>query len=165
MDHSAHNKIVSFIWSIAHDCLRDVFVRGKYRDVILPMFVLRRLDCLLEPYQEAVLEEVGFQRVDAAMADLDPHGLRNASGYVFYNISRFNVKLAQRSSSPSPACAPISSTLAINLRPLPSPPPSEEGAVWLGALTPKWCASAPYGKVHRAQFGRGICDRGLSRKR
>ncbi len=47
--------------------------------------------------------------------------------------------------------------------PLPSPPPSGEGAVWLGALTPKWCASAPYGKVHRAQFGRGICDRGLSR--
>lgn len=48
MDHSQHNKIVSFIWSIADDCLRDVFVRGKYRDVILPMFVLRRLDCLLE---------------------------------------------------------------------------------------------------------------------
>ncbi len=37
--------------------------------------------------------------------------------------------------------------------------------MWLGALTPKWCASAPYGKVHRAQFGRGICDRGPSRKR
>jgi type I restriction enzyme M protein len=49
VDHSQHNKIVSFIWSIADDCLRDVFVRGKYRDVILPMFVLRRLDCLLEP--------------------------------------------------------------------------------------------------------------------
>ena len=58
MDHSVHNKIVSFIWSIADDCLRDVFVRGKYRDVILPMFVLRRLDCLLEPSKEAVLEEV-----------------------------------------------------------------------------------------------------------
>lgn len=48
MDTSSHNKIVSFIWSIADDCLRDVFVRGKYRDVILPIFVLRRLDCLLE---------------------------------------------------------------------------------------------------------------------
>lgn len=47
MDYTAHNKIVSFIWSIADDCLRDVSVRGKYRDVILPMFVLRRLDCLL----------------------------------------------------------------------------------------------------------------------
>lgn len=92
MDHSVHNKIVSFIWSIADDCLRDVFVRGKYRDVILPMFVLRRLDCLLEPSKQAVLEEVRFQREDAEMADLDPHGLREASGYVFYNTSRFTLK-------------------------------------------------------------------------
>lgn len=92
MDHSVHNKIVSFIWSIADDCLRDVFVRGKYRDVILPMFVLRRLDCLLEPSKEAVLEEVRFQREDAEMADLDPHGLRDSSGYVFYNTSRFTLK-------------------------------------------------------------------------
>lgn len=92
MDHSVHNKIVSFIWSIADDCLRDVFVRGKYRDVILPMFVLRRLDCLLESSKEAVLEEVRFQREDAEMADLDPHGLREASGYVFYNTSRFTLK-------------------------------------------------------------------------
>lgn len=92
MDHSTHNKIVSFIWSIADDCLRDVFVRGKYRDVILPMFVLRRLDCLLEPSKDVVLEEVRFQREDAEMADLDPHGLREASGYVFYNTSRFTLK-------------------------------------------------------------------------
>jgi type I restriction enzyme M protein len=92
MDHSTHNKIVSFIWSIADDCLRDVFVRGKYRDVILPMFVLRRLDCLLEPSKDAVLDEVRFQHDDADMADLDPHGLREASGYVFYNTSRFTLK-------------------------------------------------------------------------
>lgn len=52
MDHSVHNKLVSFIWSIADDCLRDVYVRGKYRDVILPMVVLRRLDTLLEPSKE-----------------------------------------------------------------------------------------------------------------
>lgn len=65
MDHSVHNKLVSFIWSIADDCLRDVYVRGKYRDVILPMFVLRRLDTLLEPSKEAVLEEVRFQNVAA----------------------------------------------------------------------------------------------------
>jgi len=92
MDHSTHNKIVSFIWSIADDCLRDVFVRGKYRDVILPMFVLRRLDCLLEPSKDTVLEEVRFQREDADMADLDPHGLREASGYVLYNTSKFTLK-------------------------------------------------------------------------
>ena len=43
MDNQVHNHIVSFIWSIADDCLRDVYVRGKYRDVILPMTVIRRL--------------------------------------------------------------------------------------------------------------------------
>ncbi|GLT21355.1 type I restriction-modification system subunit M N-terminal domain-containing protein [Zoogloea oryzae] len=73
MDHTAHNKIVSFIWSIADDCLRDVFVRGKYRDVILPMFILRRLDCGLEPSKEANLLEHRFQRRDAEMTDLGPH--------------------------------------------------------------------------------------------
>ncbi|BEH09867.1 class I SAM-dependent DNA methyltransferase [Geobacter sulfurreducens subsp. ethanolicus] len=92
MDHSVHNKIVSFIWSIADDCLRDVYVRGKYRDVILPMFVLRRLDCLLEPTKEAVMEEVRFQRDDAGFTDLDPEGLREASGFVFYNTSPWTLK-------------------------------------------------------------------------
>ena len=91
MNHAAHNKIVSFIWSIADDCLRDVYVRGKYRDVILPMFVLRRLDCLLEGSKEAVMEEVKFQR-DAGFAELDPMGLKDASGYVFYNTSPFTLQ-------------------------------------------------------------------------
>lgn len=71
MDHSVHNKLVSFIWSIADDCLRDVYVRGKYRDVILPMFVLRRLDTLLEPSKEAVLEEVRFQKEELVFTELD----------------------------------------------------------------------------------------------
>ncbi len=92
MDHSTHNRIVSFIWSIADDCLRDVFVRGKYRDVILPMFVLRRLDCLLEPSKDKVLAEVHFQKKEAKLKDMDPQGLRDASGYVFYNTSNFTLK-------------------------------------------------------------------------
>lgn len=92
MDHSTHNKIVSFIWSIADDCLRDVFVRGKYRDVILPMFVLRRIDCLLEDTKTAVLEEVRFQKEEAKMAVLDPEGLKDAAGQVFYNTSKFTLK-------------------------------------------------------------------------
>ncbi|MCC5847038.1 MAG: SAM-dependent DNA methyltransferase [Verrucomicrobia bacterium] len=92
MDHAAHNKIVSFIWSIADDCLRDVFVRGKYRDVILPMFVLRRIDCLLEDSKQAVLDEVDFQKREARMAVLDPEGLRDAAGQVFYNTSKFTLK-------------------------------------------------------------------------
>ena len=92
MDHAAHNKIISFIWSIADDCLRDVFVRGKYRDVILPMFVLRRIDCLLEDSKDAVLAEVRFQKEEAHLAVADPDGLRHAAGQVFYNTSRFTLK-------------------------------------------------------------------------
>lgn len=91
MDHSAHNKIVSFIWSIADDCLRDVYVRGKYRDVILPMFVLRRLDYLLEESKDTVMEEVKFQQ-DNGFVELDSMGLKDASGYVFYNTSPFTLK-------------------------------------------------------------------------
>lgn len=92
MDHTTHNKIVSFIWSIADDCLRDVYVRGKYRDVILPMFVLRRLDCLLEATKDDVLEEVRFQQEEVGLTDLNPDGLKAASGYVFYNTSNFTLK-------------------------------------------------------------------------
>ena len=59
MNHAAHNKLISFIWSIADDCLRDVYVRGKYRDVILPMVVLRRLDTLLERMPAGLEQMVG----------------------------------------------------------------------------------------------------------
>ena len=92
MDLSLQNKIVSFIWSIADDCLRDVYVRGKYRDVILPMFVLRRLDCLLESTKADVLEEVRFQREEAGLTILESSGLQEASGYVFYNVSEWTLK-------------------------------------------------------------------------
>jgi len=87
MNTSVHNKLVSSIWSIADDCLRDVYVRGKYRDVILPMVVLRRLDALLEPTKDQVLEEVRFQRDDVGILELEEGGLQSASGYVFYNTS------------------------------------------------------------------------------
>jgi len=92
MNKSSHNKLVSFIWSIADDCLRDVYVRGKYRDVILPMIVLRRLDALLEPTKEAVLEELTFQRDEAGFTEWDETGLREASGYVFYNVSTWTLQ-------------------------------------------------------------------------
>ena len=48
MDSVIHNNIVSFIWGIADDCLRDVYSKGKRRDIILPMTVIRRLDTVLE---------------------------------------------------------------------------------------------------------------------
>lgn len=92
MNHSAHNKLVSFIWSIADDCLRDVYVRGKYRDVILPMVVLRRLDTLLEPTKSVVLEEVRFQREEMKSTELDDAPLKAASGYVFFNTSKWTLK-------------------------------------------------------------------------
>jgi type I restriction enzyme M protein len=92
MDHSVHNKLVSFIWSIADDCLRDVYVRGKYRDVILPMVVLRRLDTLLEPSKEKVLEEVRFQKEDMQSTELDDAPLIEEAGYVFYNTSKWTLK-------------------------------------------------------------------------
>ena len=92
MNKSSHNKLVSFIWSIADDCLRDVYVRGKYRDVILPMIVLRRLDALLEPTKGAVLEELAFQRDEAGFTEWDESGLREASNYVFYNTSKWTLQ-------------------------------------------------------------------------
>ena len=56
MSNGDINWIAGFIWNIADDVLRDVYVRGKYRDVILPMTVIRRLDAVLEPTKEAVLK-------------------------------------------------------------------------------------------------------------
>jgi type I restriction enzyme M protein len=92
MNSALHNKLISFIWSIADDCLRDVYVRGKYRDVILPMVVLRRLDALLEPTKAKVMEEIIFQRDEAGFTEWDDVGLRDASGYVFYNTSEWTLQ-------------------------------------------------------------------------
>ena len=83
-------NISSFIWGIADDVLRDVYVRGKYRDVILPMTVIRRLDAVLEPTKDAVLrmkdhlDNVGIVSQDAA--------LRRVSGEAFYNTSPFRLR-------------------------------------------------------------------------
>jgi type I restriction enzyme M protein len=87
MDSAQLNWLTNFIWNIADDVLRDVYVRGKYRDVILPMTVLRRLDAVLEPSKADVL---------AMKAALDKEGvtnqedaLRAASGQAFNNTSPF----------------------------------------------------------------------------
>ena len=92
MNTAVHNKLVSFIWSIADDCLRDIYVRGKYRDVILPMVVLRRLDALLETTKAELMEELRFQREDMQFIELDEESLRRASGYVFYNTSPWTLQ-------------------------------------------------------------------------
>ena len=83
-------NISSFIWGIADDVLRDVYVRGKYRDVILPMTVIRRLDAVLEPTKEAVLR-MKAQLDDAGITNQD-RALRQASGEAFYNTSPFRLR-------------------------------------------------------------------------
>ncbi|MEH2457789.1 type I restriction-modification system subunit M N-terminal domain-containing protein [Nostoc sp.] len=92
MNHTTHNTIVNFIWNIADDVLRDVYVRGKYRDVILPMTVLRRLDCLLEPTKEKVLEHYKLLEKDNFGQNAVAQQLPRTSGYVFYNTSQFTFK-------------------------------------------------------------------------
>jgi len=92
MDNTVHNKLVNLIWNIADDCLRDIYNRGKYRDVILPMVVLRRLDALLEPTKDAVMDELQFQKEEAKLDEWDEAGLREASGFVFYNISKWTLQ-------------------------------------------------------------------------
>jgi type I restriction enzyme M protein len=84
------NWIANFIWGIADDVLRDLYVRGKYRDVILPMTVLRRLDAVLEPTKQAVLDMKAA--LDAGgVANQDP-ALRQAAGQAFYNTSKFRLR-------------------------------------------------------------------------
>lgn len=90
MDNQEYNSIVSFIWGIADDCLRDVYVRGKYRDVILPMTVIRRLDAMLEGTKEAVLTMK--KQLDAAKIDNQWPALCNAASQAFCNASPFLLK-------------------------------------------------------------------------
>lgn len=90
MDAPQLNWVANFIWGIADDVLGDLYVRGKYRDVILPMTVLRRLDAVLEPTKQAVLDmkttldQAGVTNQDAA--------LRQAAGQAFYNTSKFTLR-------------------------------------------------------------------------
>ncbi len=81
-----HSEVVSFIWGVA-DLIRDTFKRGKYQDVILPLTVLRRLDCVLAPTKPTVLEVQA--KYKSEIDNLDPL-LRRASGFAFYNTSRYD---------------------------------------------------------------------------
>lgn len=90
MDNQTYNQIVNFIWSIADDCLRDVYVRGKYRDVILPMTVIRRLDAVLEDTKESVLTMK--KALDEAGILNQTDALCNAAEEAFCNSSPFTLK-------------------------------------------------------------------------
>jgi len=95
VDNQTYNRIVNFIWGIADDCLRDIYVRGKYRDVILPMTVIRRLDAVLEGTKEAVLAMK--QRLDAAGVTNQNEVLCKTAEQSFCNTSEFCLRdLASR---------------------------------------------------------------------
>lgn len=86
MNQKVHNQTINLIWSIADDVLRDVYTRGKYRDLILPFTVLRRLDVLLVPTKEEVLQTYDFlqeQNID------DKSALKGVTKMEFYNHSNF----------------------------------------------------------------------------
>lgn len=85
---SSHSQIVSLIWNIADDVLRDVFLRGQYRDVILPMVVLRRLDALLEPTKEEVEAEI---KENGGIEGLDEGILTDITGLTYFNSSKWTL--------------------------------------------------------------------------
>lgn len=90
MNNQTYNQIVNFIWGIADDCLRDVYVRGKYRDVILPMVVIRRLDAVLEETKEVVLKTK--KMLDDAGIQNQTEALCNSAKQSFCNSSPFKLK-------------------------------------------------------------------------
>ena len=89
MSNGDLNWLANYIWGIADDVLRDLYVLGKYRDVILPMTVLRRLDAVLEGSKQAVLD-MKATLDDAGVVEQDA-ALRQAAGQAFYNTSRFTL--------------------------------------------------------------------------
>lgn len=90
MNNGELSWITNFIWGIADDVLRDLYVRGKYRDVILPMTVLRRLDAVLEPTKAEVIQMKAA--LDKAQVDNQDLALRQAAGQAFYNTSKFGLR-------------------------------------------------------------------------
>ena len=87
-----YNQLFSFIWSIANDVLVHAFNKGDYKKIILPMMVLRRLDLLLEPTHQEVLETL--QRYDIKNESTKKfleRQLFQVTGYPFYNTSPFTM--------------------------------------------------------------------------
>lgn len=99
MQNGQISWITNFIWGIADVVLRDLYVRGKYRDVILPMTVLRRLDAVLESTKQAVLDQKA--QLDNAGIINQEAALRKAAGQAFYNTSPFTLRDLRNTSTQS----------------------------------------------------------------
>ena len=98
---TAYNQIVSLIWNIADDVLRDVFLRGQYRDVILPMVVLRRIDALLEPTKEAVEQQI--KEIEADGFDVEDEDITDVTGLNYYNRSKWTLSRLKSQATDSEA--------------------------------------------------------------
>ncbi len=115
MQHGELNWSANCIWSIADDVLRYLYVRGKYRDVILPMTVLRRLDAVLED-SKVVLERRDLLDKADVVEQVPP--LRHAAGQAFYNTSPFTLRDLKGKPAPtSNRSAPISKHTSTASRP------------------------------------------------
>lgn len=98
MEQAHYNRLFSFIWSIANDELVHVFKKSDYRDIIMPMLVLRRLDIMLEPTHEQVLEKKRMLEL-SGISNMAPI-LMSVSGLPFYNTSNFTMKLLTAETDP-----------------------------------------------------------------
>ena len=90
MNQSQYNQLFSFIWNIATDVLVYAFEKGEYKKIIMPMMVLRRIDVLLEPTKEALLNMK--QKLDESNIQNQDPILYNVTGYPFFNTSKFTMK-------------------------------------------------------------------------
>lgn len=98
MEQAQYSKLFSFLWNIANDVLVHAFEKGKYKDIIMPMLVLRRIDVLLEPTKEKVLERK--EQLDKFGVTNQDQTLCMASGFPFYNTSKFTLKSLTNETDP-----------------------------------------------------------------
>jgi len=89
MSVQTHQQTASFIWSICN-LLRGPYKRNEYRKVILPLTILRRFDCILEPTKSKVLEE--FDKLKGKSETIISAQLRTITGVPFYNLSKLTFK-------------------------------------------------------------------------
>lgn len=98
METKQYNSLISFIWNIANDVLVHAFEKGDYKKIILPFMVLRRIDVLLEPTKEKVLEKKEFCDKNG-IVEYGPF-LTGVTGYPFYNTSAFTMSTLKNEVDP-----------------------------------------------------------------
>lgn len=98
METKQYNSLFSFIWNIANDVLVHAFEKGDYKKIILPFMVLRRIDVLLEPTKQQVLDKKAFCDKNGLM-EYGPF-LTKVTGYPFYNTSAFSMSTLKNEIDP-----------------------------------------------------------------